>query len=50
MGLVEGYDAMGLSFSKPHLRAGLESDLKDICEGRKQPLEVLQQQVLYPLN
>ncbi|KOB66734.1 DNA topoisomerase, partial [Operophtera brumata] len=30
MGLVEGYDAMGLSMSKPHLRAGLEADLKAI--------------------
>jgi len=28
MGLVEGYDAMGFAMSKPHLRAGLEVDLK----------------------
>lgn len=45
MGLVEGYDAMGLSMSKPHLRAGLEADLKAIGEGRKQPQLVLAEQV-----
>ncbi|KAL4716258.1 hypothetical protein ACJJTC_004752 [Scirpophaga incertulas] len=45
MGLVEGYDAMGLTISKPHLRAQLESDLKDISEGRKNPLQVLTEQV-----
>ncbi|KAH6928203.1 hypothetical protein HPB50_012579 [Hyalomma asiaticum] len=28
MGLVEGYDSMGLEMSKPHLRAELEADLK----------------------
>lgn len=28
MGLVEGYDAMGFQMSKPHLRSGLEADLK----------------------
>lgn len=45
MGLVEGYDAMGLEMSKPHLRAQLESDLKEIIEGRKQPEAVLSEQV-----
>ncbi|XP_045772031.1 DNA topoisomerase 3-alpha isoform X1 [Maniola jurtina] len=45
MGLVEGYDAMGLNISKPHLRAQLEADLKDICEGRKDPKLVLAEQV-----
>lgn len=45
MGLVEGYDALGFEFSKPHLRAELESDLKLICEGRKDKDEVLQEQL-----
>ncbi|KAH9636384.1 hypothetical protein HF086_011241 [Spodoptera exigua] len=45
MGLVEGYDAMGLTISKPHLRAQLEADLKAISEGRKQPQQVLAEQI-----
>lgn len=45
MGLVEGYDSMGLEMSKPHLRAELEADLKRICEGRKNAREVLRHQV-----
>ncbi|KAJ0177307.1 hypothetical protein K1T71_007316 [Dendrolimus kikuchii] len=45
MGLVEGYDAMGLNISKPHLRAQLEADLKAISEGRKDPKQVLSEQV-----
>lgn len=28
MGLVQGYDAMGIALSKPNLRAELEADLK----------------------
>ncbi|XP_062444554.1 DNA topoisomerase 3-alpha isoform X2 [Rhea pennata] len=45
MGLVEGYDSMGYEMSKPDLRAELEADLKQICEGKKDKLAVLQQQV-----
>ncbi|XP_059047118.1 DNA topoisomerase 3-alpha isoform X1 [Achroia grisella] len=45
MGLVEGYDSMGLNISKPHLRAQLEADLKAISEGRKQPQQVLAEQI-----
>ncbi|XP_030024894.2 DNA topoisomerase 3-alpha [Manduca sexta] len=45
MGLVEGYDSMGLNISKPHLRAQLEADLKAISEGRKQPDVVLAEQI-----
>lgn len=45
MGLVEGYDAMGLTISKPDLRAQLEADLKAISEGRKDPQQVLAEQV-----
>ncbi|XP_065846647.1 DNA topoisomerase 3-alpha-like [Oscarella lobularis] len=41
MGLVDGYDSMGLQMSKPNLRAELEADLKSICEGRKQKRDVL---------
>lgn len=28
MGLVQGYDSMGIALSKPNLRAELEADLK----------------------
>lgn len=45
MGLVEGYDAMGLDMSKPHLRAQLEADLKAISEGRREPQTVLAEQI-----
>ncbi|CAH0579356.1 unnamed protein product [Chrysodeixis includens] len=45
MGLVEGYDAMGLAISKPHHRAQLEADLKAISEGTKQPQHVLAEQI-----
>ena len=45
MALVEGYDAMGFFMSKPDLRAGLETDLAEICEGRKGKEDVLRGQV-----
>ncbi|XP_003738893.2 DNA topoisomerase 3-alpha [Galendromus occidentalis] len=45
MGLVEGYDDMGFEMSKPRLRASLENDLMDICEGRKNHQEVLENQI-----
>ncbi|XP_047505102.1 DNA topoisomerase 3-alpha isoform X7 [Pieris napi] len=45
MGLVEGYERIGLNLSKPHLRAQLEADLKAISEGSKQPQAVLAEQV-----
>ena len=45
MALVDGYDAMGFFLSKPHLRAGLETDLAEICEGGKSKEEVLRDQV-----
>ena len=38
-----GYDAMGdWKMSKPDLRAGLEADLKLVCDGRKTKEEVVQ--------
>ncbi|XP_029784037.1 DNA topoisomerase 3-alpha isoform X2 [Suricata suricatta] len=40
-----GYDSMGYEMSKPNLRAELEADLKLICEGKKDKLAVLTQQV-----
>jgi DNA topoisomerase-3 len=43
--LCDGYDAMGFEMSKPHLRSGLEADLKCICEGTKDPDVVLQDQI-----
>ena len=40
---ASGYDAMGdWKMSKPDLRAGLEADLKMVCEGRKTKEEVIQ--------
>lgn len=45
MGLVEGYGAMNLELAQPNLRAGLEIDLKMICEGRKDPEIVLAEQI-----
>ena len=46
IGLVDGYDEIGYEMSKPHLRAALEKDLKDICDGIKTPDEVLQNQII----
>lgn len=47
MGLVEGYDKIGLevSLAKPKLRAEFENDLKLICEGRKDPEVVRREQI-----
>jgi DNA topoisomerase-3 len=45
VGLVDGYDEIGYEMSKPHLRAALERDLKDICEGTKIPGAVLKNQI-----
>ncbi|GFR23680.1 DNA topoisomerase 3-alpha [Trichonephila clavata] len=45
MGLVEGYDLMGLHLSKPNLRAELEADLKRISEGTRDPKVVLREQI-----
>jgi DNA topoisomerase-3 len=45
MGLIEGYDNMGFSMSKPNLRAELEADLKRICDGIKDPKVVLAEQL-----
>jgi DNA topoisomerase III len=45
IGLVEGYEAMTLTLAEPKLRAGLEADLKLICEGRKDPKLVLAEQI-----
>ncbi|KPJ08784.1 DNA topoisomerase 3-alpha [Papilio machaon] len=50
MGLVEGYDAMGLNMARPHLRAQLEADLKAISEGTKQPDIVLAEQFFLVLK
>ncbi|KAL3318443.1 DNA topoisomerase 3-alpha [Cichlidogyrus casuarinus] len=46
MGLITGYDSMGLQVSKPQLRAKLEADLKLICEGNKDPQQVLREHLL----
>ena len=45
MGLVEGYELMNLQLAQPKLRAGLEEDLKGICNGTKDPQQVLTEQV-----
>ncbi|KAJ2495085.1 DNA topoisomerase 3-alpha, partial [Coemansia sp. RSA 2052] len=47
IGLIEGYDAMGLelSLSKPHLRCEMERELKRICDGVKTKDAVVQDSV-----
>ena len=45
MGLVQGYDDIGITLSKPNLRADLEADLKRICDGVRNPKDVLKEQV-----
>lgn len=45
MGLVEGYEAIDLPLAEPLLRAGLEKDLKLICEGQRRPAQVLEEQI-----
>lgn len=45
MGLVEGYESIDLPLAEPELRAGLEKDLKLICEGTRQPQQVLVEQI-----
>lgn len=45
MGLVEGYESVELPLAKPHLRAGLERDLKLICTGHRAPNDVLTEQI-----
>jgi len=45
LGLVEGYIEMGFELSRPHLRAALEADLQAICNGEKNPQEVLRHQI-----
>lgn len=45
MGLVEGYESIDLPLAKPQLRANLEKDLQLICDGHKQPTDVLREQI-----
>lgn len=45
IGLCEGYDEIGYAMSKPHLRAALEIELQQICNGTKTPEEVLRNQI-----
>jgi len=45
MALCDGYDAMRLALSKPHLRAELEADLKRICDGAKNGNTVKMEQI-----
>ncbi len=45
MGLVEGYESVDLPLAKPQLRANFEKDLKLICDGQKQPADVLREHV-----
>lgn len=45
MGLVEGYESIDLPLAKPQLRANLEKDLQRICDGQKQPEDVLREQI-----
>ncbi|KAJ2009371.1 DNA topoisomerase 3-alpha [Coemansia thaxteri] len=47
IGLIEGYDSMGLelSLSKPHLRCEMERELRRICEGAKSKDDVVRESV-----
>lgn len=45
MGLVEGFEAMTLTLAEPKLRANLELELKQICDGLKNPKDVLRNQI-----
>ncbi|KAJ2686667.1 DNA topoisomerase 3-alpha [Coemansia spiralis] len=47
IGLIEGYDSMGLelSLSKPHLRCEMERELKRICDGAKAKEDVVRESV-----
>ncbi|KAJ2140759.1 DNA topoisomerase 3-alpha [Coemansia sp. RSA 564] len=47
VGLVEGYDAIGLelSLSKPYLRREMERELRRICEGIKTKAEVVRESI-----
>ncbi|KAJ2671440.1 DNA topoisomerase 3-alpha [Coemansia sp. RSA 1085] len=47
VGLVEGYDSIGLelSLSKPYLRREMERELKQICEGTKTKSEVIRESI-----
>ncbi|RWS28419.1 DNA topoisomerase 3-alpha-like protein [Leptotrombidium deliense] len=47
IGLIEGYSSMQLSedLSKPHLRANLEKQLQEICNGSLNPGDVLRNQL-----
>lgn len=42
LGLVQGYDEIGIYLFHPDLRSKFEADLKLICEGIKQPQDVLE--------
>ncbi|KAF1761929.1 hypothetical protein GCK72_010188 [Caenorhabditis remanei] len=45
LALVDGYDDMGFAMSKPDLRANLEIQLNEICNGRRQKQDVLNEQI-----
>lgn len=46
IGLCEGYEQIGYdAMSKPHLRAALEVELQQICNGTKSKEEVLRNQL-----
>lgn len=46
IGLVEGYNTIGYQMSKPFLRAQLERELQEICDGSKNPQQVLAKQLI----
>jgi DNA topoisomerase-3 len=45
LALVDAYNEMGFEMSKPALRSHLESQLVEICNGRRTKAEVLQEQL-----
>ncbi|KAI5171762.1 DNA topoisomerase III [Nematocida sp. LUAm3] len=45
MGLIKGYQTIGLSVSKPHLRKEFEDALKKVCAGEIHSNDLLQQEL-----
>ncbi|XP_004342668.2 topoisomerase III [Capsaspora owczarzaki ATCC 30864] len=41
LGLIEGYDSMGLEMSKPHMRARMEAEMLKICSGQQTKAQVI---------
>lgn len=45
-GLIDGYRSIKDEMTRPDLRAGLERDLQAICDGQKEAITVLDEQIM----